>query len=1210
MFDVFYLGEKPGIFAHEQRCDTVQHAHDLCRTRFFWIIDYLVDYRDFDFLWMPAPWEQQFRHAWPSQWHPDSGTYLIPVQGYQDTKYHRGPVLNRRPASDHWEIPEWVDPASVDMSWHPDPRDPPFVYHFASNYQASSGVIYRTPGAMQEKFITDLSIKIMPSKQNWVVPDYIDPSSVDFSWRPNFMDPPCQYHFASQHQRSSGVIYAEPGANTVSFCDSFCVLALPSRDNWYLPSWIDDSTIDFSWHPDALDPVMNYHFATRAGWSRVGGPEYRVPGALETKYLDTITAGTRGDAACWRIPPWIDPSSIDPSWCPCPVDPPYIYEFPVEWGWDHVGGPEYHVPGATQRKYVQDFVARTQPDPSNFQVLDHLDPRDDVFRWRPDPTAPPMIYIFGNQWWPAEKRASAVYTVNGATITQYMSEPRRRRQALQDHYHVIVPDVDFDFSWEPDPGDPPFVYVFGNQWHTAEIMPTVEYHVPGATERKFVQDLHAVLTSTNDDRWRVLVPCEWDKTWVPDPGDPAYIYVFGNQWHTAEIMPTVEYHVPGATERKFMQDLRAELPQDPSRWTVPEDVNAQAIDYSWCPDPGSPAYIYHFGTEHQSSVGVIYTVPGAHEIKFAGDIPRRDQQQQTMITLDCFYIDYSNALSSQRLQALQESMPHLQRVRYANSLLDTLRRCARRAKTPRFWALSSQNDYKGFDFTWHPEIWQRGMIHVFGTQWSKWSDTFLINRWEFDRQSPWQTRIEDFYNLNFVTDQQVRAATDAADIIVIDHGNTQRNSVIADLESRPGRVVRSARYFDNYLDTLRRVIDADIGSQHVWICSTLCDYAKFDFSWQPEAWQRDMIHVFASGDNKFGDTFLIPVEAWRRQQQSLELLDWFETVNYVPGISVPRWPMPVIQHQQDTQVDEILCADFTAPLMLFSSKSRDQNSMPTVSIWRENTETIVPLDRGAETVIVPRRAVSRIRTQLYDYPHIDRTHRDTYTCDGLDIVFISNGEPNAEQNWQHLEMAVSGIAAGLHRIDGVNGRVAAYQAAAQASRTPWFFAVFAKLKVDAEFDWHWQPDRMQQPKHYIFHARNPVNDLVYGHQAVIAYNRNMVMSNPGLGLDFTLDQPHDVVPILSGVAHYNQTAWMAWRTAFREVLKLRHSLPDLENQYRIQQWLSEGQGINCVWSQRGAEDAVEYYQQVSGDFSELRKSYEWSWLASYALSRRNLTPDQ
>jgi hypothetical protein len=36
---------------------------------------------------------------------------------------------------------------------------------------------------------------------------------------------------------------------------------------------------------------------------------------------------------------------------------------------------------------------------------------------------------------------------------------------------------------------------------------------------------------------------------------------------------------------------------------------------------------------------------------------------------------------------------------------------------------------------------------------------------------------------------------------------------------------------------------------------------------------------------------------------------------------------------------------------------------------------------------------------------------------------------------------------------------------------------------------------------------------------------------------------------------------------------------------------------------------VDYYESVAGDFAALKKSYEWSWLASYALLKRNLAPD-
>jgi hypothetical protein len=89
---------------------------------------------------------------------------------------------------------------------------------------------------------------------------------------------------------------------------------------------------------------------------------------------------------------------------------------------------------------------------------------------------------------------------------------------------------------------------------------------------------------------------------------------------------------------------------------------------------------------------------------------------------------------------------------------------------------------------------------------------------------------------------------------------------------------------------------------------------------------------------------------------------------------------------------------------------------------------------------------------------------------------------------------------------------------------------------------------------------------------------------------------------------------MAWRTAFREVLKLKASLPDVENEYRLSRWLSsnaDGQHVVYEdWSRWGAEDGVEFYDSVAGDFAALKQSYEWHWLASYALIKRGLTPDQ
>ena len=117
---------------------------------------------------------------------------------------------------------------------------------------------------------------------------------------------------------------------------------------------------------------------------------------------------------------------------------------------------------------------------------------------------------------------------------------------------------------------------------------------------------------------------------------------------------------------------------------------------------------------------------------------------------------------------------------------------------------------------------------------------------------------------------------------------------------------------------------------------------------------------------------------------------------------------------------------------------------------------------------------------------------------------------------------------------------------------------------------------------------------------MIAYNKELVLTNTAEGLDFTLDQAHEVVPIVSGTAYYNDTPWMTWRTAFRECIKLKDSLPNVENEYRLNQWLTKD-NTEGQWSIKGATDAVEYYNAINGNFAELRKSYDWAWLNSYAM---------
>lgn len=628
----------------------------------------------------------------------------------------------------------------------------------------------------------------------------------------------------------------------------------------------------------------------------------------------------------------------------------------------------------------------------------------------------------------------------------------------------------FDFLWEPVPWEAHQRHA----WPSQHQPDSGTYLVPkqGFTDTNFHRKI--IVSKPHEKYWQIppgIDQTNFDWSWHPNYSEPPYVYQFGTQWQKTGG-PT--YIAPNATETKYVDTVRAIKIEPDNCWHVPEGANTETFDWTWHPDATEDPYIYQFGTQHQRTGGPQYVVPGASDIKFVDQI-------------------------------------------------------------------------------------------------------------------------------------KLTTAGVATAIIEIDH-----------LDGHVGKipnVTKTVRYFDNYRDTLLRIAKS-LDGQHefVWVCSSVCDYKDFDFTWHPEVWQSSMLHVFASGDQKFGDTFFIHVPSFAKNVSQFQLLEWYN-VNFIISKPVPRRLMPVIKHTQDSHVDVVKDSNFTAPLALFSVEPHIDQAMVTVPLWREEVKTITPISHGATAVIVPRAAVGHIQTQLYDYVNIDKT-KIMLKSQPLDIVFIENGEPNAEhnRNWLHRHLELTNMRNKVHVVAGINGRVAAYHAAARVSTTAWFFAVFAKLEVNPKFDWNWQPDRLQQAKHYIFHARNPVNGLEYGHQAMIAYNRNLTLNNPGVGLDFTLDSLHEVVPILSGIAYFNHTPWMSWRTAFREALKLRASLPDVENEYRLNKWLNfdntDQHIVNESWSRWGAEDAVEYYDSVNGNFEDLKKSYEWQWLASYAFVKRGLTPDQ
>jgi energy-converting hydrogenase Eha subunit F len=377
------------------------------------------------------------------------------------------------------------------------------------------------------------------------------------------------------------------------------------------------------------------------------------------------------------------------------------------------------------------------------------------------------------------------------------------------------------------------------------------------------------------------------------------------------------------------------------------------------------------------------------------------------------------------------------------------------------------------------------------------------------------------------------------------------------------------------------------------------DLKTVDLDYIPEQHEKDQIHVWYNthplgGTNKEGNVFLIPTKKFKEQMHDLKYLRDFKDINYHAHNNLFQNWIPKTAFKLKNPLTAYHREEPTLYRWMHN-KDLDPKLIPNFypSFWEDvKSYTWGPTK---DIILVP---YEKDLKQFYD---IERSvHFDMeYDVKPMDIIFISYDEPSAEKKFNELKAKYPRA----KWLKGVIGQTLAYTLAAIKSETDYFFAVFPKLEIVDSFKFDFQPDRMKNPCHYIFNCKNPVNGLMYGHGSVLLYNKELVLKTKKPGLDFTLSQPHDWVPILSAINNFNETPWLGWRTAFREVIKLLQGKRTVETTYRLKKWCTVAEGKNAEWVLKGANDAQEYFTECNGDYKLLMASYDFIWLKEYYESK-------
>lgn len=225
----------------------------------------------------------------------------------------------------------------------------------------------------------------------------------------------------------------------------------------------------------------------------------------------------------------------------------------------------------------------------------------------------------------------------------------------------------------------------------------------------------------------------------------------------------------------------------------------------------------------------------------------------------------------------------------------------------------------------------------------------------------------------------------------------------------------------------------------------------------------------------------------------------------------------------------------------------------------------------------------------------------------LDVFMLTYGEPEADENFEILKMK----APHAKRIDGVKGLLEAHKAAAEQSRTNYFYVCDADAVIEEEFGFKFEPDARKEaypgvPETdcvFTYRSRNPINDLIYGYGAVKLFPKKHLLACEEFKVDMTTSIGAKFVPkfTIANVTQFNTDPFNTWRSAFRECTKLASNIIDnnkqIDDAYRLEVWCTRGENRKYgEYAILGANQGKDFGSHYKGNKKALSLINDWEWL--------------
>ena len=786
-------------------------------------------------------------------------------------------------------------------------------------------------------------------------------------------------------------------------------------------------------------------------------------------------------------------------------------------------------------------------------------------------------------------RTGITSNIPGSTTLRYVGdhlEMMRKTisKATTPYVWILSDNCDynnFDFAWRPSWAEETYLHV----WPTEnQVMGGDTFYVNVAEFQKQSVDIDQL------NNYQVV---NWHKLSIPEIKNTEV--VIWNNSRDNDNLEKLKILFPNATVMRHIGNRFDMLSKTVDRsnseymWIISSDCDYTEFDFDYRPSWAEESYLHVWPTENQAKGGDTFYVNTVEFKKQKLEITTVEQYDSVVWHAQSIkqtklpeIVIWDNGKNQGNLEYLKNRYPAATVLRNVGSRFDMMKRTVRHVSSSHVWIINSKCSYTDFDFSWRPEWSTEKHLHVWPTEnQAKGGDTFYVDIAEFQKQCLEIEKLE-YYDAVTWHKKNIPLTADV-DIIVWSFGGNDENLSYIQ-QTHPN--AKTLRYIGTHLEMLKKSVKYT-DSEYFWILGDCCDYSDFAPNWRPDWETENSIHCWASGKQKFGDTLYVPKAQFLKEADGLEKLEYYSSIVWHEN-GYARLPWPVNNGKTNDIYHTVKNHKFGSIYEYFVAPGSAIGSTVDPSLWEKRP--LIAYNRNGHVSLCPRDCISGISTRLLDYPYIQYHSCEKSTEKSQDIVFISYDEKDADLNWKKLINQQPAAT----RLHGVEGMIAALKIAANNSSTPWFYAVFAKTEVANDFKFDFSPNYLDIPGNYIFHAHNRITDYTYGHGAVILYHSKTVSEAKSWGFDFTTSFPYTYIPIMSC---YNTatTSWEAWRTSFREALKLRE-MNTVESRYRLHRWLTVGNGPVGNWSIAGAKDAVEY---AGG----LDQANDWHWLKEYFVNK-------